>query len=109
MGEREARRYMLTAEVFDAAEAFRIGMVHKVTTRDELTDEGLKMARILTANGPKAIAACKELISFVARGPLDQAMIEGTAQRIANIRITEEGQEGLASFFEKRKPNWVKP
>jgi methylglutaconyl-CoA hydratase len=108
MGQRQARRYLLTAERFDADEALRIGVVHQVVPRDQLTDAGRKLAQSLLNNGPGAIAACKELISFVARGPIDDEMIEGTAQRIARVRATDEGKEGLSAFLEKRKPNWIK-
>ncbi len=59
------------------------------------------------ACGPEAVAQCKDLIARVARGPIDQAMIAGTAGRIARIRATDEASEGVAAFLEKRKPGWV--
>jgi methylglutaconyl-CoA hydratase len=109
IGSRNARRYFLTAERFDASEALRIGLVHSVveysdldTTIDRILDELLK-------GGPKAIAAAKDLIAHVAHRPIDQLLAEETAARIAQIRVSPEGQEGIAAFLDKRPPNWTKP
>lgn len=108
IGTRQSRRYMLTAERFSAQAGLVIGMVHEMVAPDELESAGQKMVDILLANGPNALAACKELIAFVAHGAVDEKMMDGTAQRIADARATIEGQEGLSAFFEKRKPSWVK-
>lgn len=106
MGEQQARRYFVTAEAFDADEARRIGLAHEVVA-PELLDDALKaVLHGMAGNGPQAMAAAKDLARFVGRGPVDRAMIEDTARRIAEIRVGAEGQEGLAAFLEKRKPAW---
>jgi len=107
MGEREARRYFLTAEVFDAEEALRIGMLSVLTEKLDETIDGL--VRHLLAGGPAAHAAIKDLIRAVARRPVDDALVADTAKRIADIRVTPEGREGIAAFLEKRKPAWCSP
>ncbi len=106
IGEREARRYFLTAERFDAAEARRIGLVHEVVEAGALDEAVAKMTGHLLKGGPQAIAAAKRLIADVSRRPMDDALSAETARRIAAIRIEPEGQEGVAAFLEKRKPNW---
>ena len=106
ISERQARRYLLTAERFDAREALRIGLINKVVAEDQLDDWVYKLARQLLANGPDAINACKDLIRAVSSGPVDEVMLEDTAQRIAEIRVSDEGQEGLDAFLSKRKPDW---
>lgn len=107
MGERQARRYFLTAERFSAAEALRIGLIHSIVQIDEL-DSGVSvmLGRLLEAS-PAAIAASKELIRAVARAPIDQEMIADTAARIAAARTSADGKEGIRSFLEKRKPAWT--
>ncbi|GAB4356258.1 MAG: enoyl-CoA hydratase/isomerase family protein [Gammaproteobacteria bacterium] len=107
IGPRMARRYLLTAERFDAEEGRRIGLVHEVVEPDSLRERAGEIAAALLGNGPNAIRECKALINAVARGPIDDAMIEDTAQRIARIRASEEGKEGLGAFLEKRKPGWI--
>lgn len=108
MGERQARRYMLTGERFDAAEALRIGLVHKVVTADALEAAVEDMAAVLLANGPRAMAEAKELIAAVGRRPLDDRLIDDTAARFARIRASDEGREGVKAFLEKRNPAWKK-
>jgi methylglutaconyl-CoA hydratase len=106
IGERQARRYFITAERFDAREALRIGLVHRVVSPESLSDWVEKLISTLMANGPNAMSACKDLIRAVSSGPIDAGMIEDTAQRIAAIRSSDEGQEGLNAFLHKRKPDW---
>jgi methylglutaconyl-CoA hydratase len=108
IGSRAGRRYALTAEIFDAAEACRLGLVHEVVDGAELEQFGLELASVIAKNGPAAVAAAKRLVTDVARGPLDQAMITDTAERIADIRSSDEGKEGLNAFLEKRQPKWLK-
>ena len=104
IGERAARRYFLSAEVFDAEEAFRIGMLSILTDKlDETIDALLQH---LLAGGPEAMKKIKELVRAVASRPLDDALVADTAKRIAEIRVSPEGREGIASFLEKRKPAW---
>ena len=105
MGERQARRYFLTAEVFDAAEAYRVGMLSILT--EKLDDTIDSLVRHLLAGGPQSLAKIKDLIRAVAARPIDDTLIEETAKRIAEIRVSAEGREGIAAFLEKRKPSWT--
>jgi methylglutaconyl-CoA hydratase len=109
IGERAARRYFLSAEVFDAEEALRIGMLSLLVPAAELdaTIEGL--LQHLLAGGPQAHAKIKNLIRAVAGRPVDEALMADTAQRIAEIRVSPEGREGIASFLDKRKASWCSP
>jgi methylglutaconyl-CoA hydratase len=106
MGERQARRYFLTAERFSGAEALRIGLVHQLVAAAELDASVDALLAQLLAASPAAIAASKELIRSVARGAIDQDMIADTAARIAAARTSPDGKEGIRSFLEKRKPSW---
>jgi methylglutaconyl-CoA hydratase len=108
IGARNARRYFLSAERFDAAEARRLNLVHEVVEPDALKARGVEYCALLLKNSPAAMAAAKELVAAVARGPIDAAMIQETAERIADTRASTDGREGLAAFFEKRQPAWVK-
>lgn len=108
IGQRAARRYFLTAERFDAAEALRLGLVHQVVAAADLAAAGEKIVASLLGCGPNALKEAKALIRRVAHSPVDDALIEDTAARIARVRATPEGKEGVSSFLEKRKPNWVK-
>ena len=108
IGEREARRYFLTAERFDAMEARRIGLVHDVVDSGALDEAVANIVGQLLKGGPQALAAAKKLIADVSRRPMDDALSAETARRIAAIRIESEGQEGLAAFMEKRPPAWAK-
>jgi methylglutaconyl-CoA hydratase len=107
IGVRNARRYFLTAESFDAREAERIGLVHGVVATDQLRPAVDRLADLIVANGPQALAAAKRMIRRVAHAPVDDALAAETAARIAEIRAGAEGREGIASFLEKRKPGWV--
>ncbi len=108
IGERYSRRYMLTAERFSAAEAYRIGLLHELVPGEEQLDEAIaEILESLLANGPHAQAECKELIRVVAGQPIDAQTIDETAQRITRVRASPEGREGLAAFLEKRLPNWL--
>jgi methylglutaconyl-CoA hydratase len=109
IGTRAARRYFQTAESFDAAEAHRLGLVHElVDDRDDLPARAERICSALLKNGPRAMREAKELVSFVSRGPIDDDMIAGTAERIARVRASVEGKVGVTAFLEKRKPAWVK-
>ena len=108
IGPRAARRYFQSAEVFDAAEAHRLGLVHEVTAEEELTAAVERLAAALIANGPRAMAAAKELVARVACSPIDEALIRDTAERISATRASAEGKEGLSAFLQKRKPDWMK-
>ena len=106
MGERMARRYFLTAEVFDGAEACRVGLLTAVSPSDKLDGEIDEILKHIVQGGPQALAKIKDLIRTVASGPVEDGMIADTAKRIAEIRVSPEGREGVASFLEKRKPSW---
>lgn len=106
MGERMARRYFLTAEVFDAAEACRVGLLTAVSPSEKLDGEIDEILQHLMQGGPQALAKIKDLIRTVASSPVDDPLIADTAKRIAEIRVSPEGREGIASFLEKRKPSW---
>ncbi|MCP1674685.1 methylglutaconyl-CoA hydratase [Natronocella acetinitrilica] len=106
IGERAARRYFVTAERFDAREAHRLGLVHEVVADTALDSRINTLLDQMRGNGPLAMAAAKRLARDVSRGPVNETMIEDTSRRIANIRVSPEGQEGLGAFLEKRKPSW---
>jgi methylglutaconyl-CoA hydratase len=109
MGERTARRYFLTAEVFDAEEAYRIGMLSALTTRENLDAVISSLVENLLAGGPEAHAKIKALIRAVAGRRPDDALVAETAKQIAEIRGSPEGKEGIAAFLEKRKASWCSP
>lgn len=106
LGEPAARRYMLTAERFFAAEAHRLGLLDEVTEGD-LNDALAPLLKAILANSPAAVKACKNLIQHVSNHPLNPEVVAETARRIAEIRVSAEGQEGLSSFLEKRAPAWL--
>ena len=107
IGERAARRYFLTAEVFDAAEAFRIGLLSVLVEKDSLDGTIDQLLTHLLAGGPEAHREIKALIRAVAGRPVEGGLVADTAKRIAAIRVSPEGKEGIASFLEKRKPRWT--
>jgi methylglutaconyl-CoA hydratase len=109
MGEREARRYFLTAEVFDAQEAFRIGMLSLLVPAAELDSTIQELLKHLLAGGPEAHAKIKALIRAVAGRRPDDSLVAETAKQIAEIRGSPEGREGIAAFLEKRKAAWCSP
>jgi len=106
IGERAARRYFLTAEVFDAHEAERIGLLSLVVEKDSLDKSVDDLLAHLLAGGPEAMKQIKDLIRTVSSRSVDDALVAETAKRIAEIRVSPEGKEGIASFLEKRKPAW---
>ena len=108
IGERAARRYMLSAERFDARQACQLGLVHEVVTVTELDARVEDLVNILLECGPQAQTAAKDLIQALSGRFIDQSVIAESARRIASIRASDEGREGLNAFLEKRKPSWVK-
>src|SRR5687768_6648800 len=109
MGERMARRYFLTAEVFGAEEAYRIGLLSALVAPAELDTTVDGFVKHLLAGGPEAQAKIKDLIRAVVHRPVDDGLGAETAKRIAEIRVSAEGREGIASFLEKRKAAWCSP
>jgi methylglutaconyl-CoA hydratase len=108
MGGRAAYRYMLTAEPFEAAEAYRIGFVQEIAQDDELDAVINQILGHLVLGSPAAHTTTKDLIRSVRGQPLGPDLIKDTATRIAAARASDEGKEGIRSFLEKRKPAWVK-
>ena len=108
IGERQARRYFITAEIFTARRAEHFGLVHEVcedvAAMERRCDELLLQ---LALNGPEAMQAAKNLVFAVSHKVIGEDVIDDTAQRIADIRVGAEGQEGLSAFLNKRKANWV--
>jgi methylglutaconyl-CoA hydratase len=104
IGERQARRYFLTAETFNAKDALNMGLIHEIS--DDLAQSEAHFLSCLLNNGPLAVKSAKSLIEAVANHSIDETLIDYTAQQIALIRVSEEGQEGLSAFFEKRAPAW---
>lgn len=107
MGEQAARRYFITAERFDALEARRIGFAHEVVATDALDTTTAGIAKALVNNSPNAVKEAKTLVREIVGQPVDDAVLADTAGRIAAIRASLEGREGVASFLEKRKPTWL--
>jgi methylglutaconyl-CoA hydratase len=107
MGEQAARRYFLTAERFDAAEAQRIGVAHDVVAPEALDATVAGIVKALVNNSPHAVRQAKTLVREIVGQPVDDALLLDTAGRIAAIRASTEGREGVASFLEKRKPTWI--
>jgi len=107
MGEQAARRYFLTAERFDAAEAQRIGVAHAVVAPEALDATVAGIVKALVNNSPHAVQQAKTLVREIVGQPVDDALLRDTAGRIAAIRASTEGREGVASFLEKRKPTWI--
>jgi methylglutaconyl-CoA hydratase len=107
MGEQAARRYFVTAERFSAAQAAAMGFVHEVVAADALDAKIAEIVATLVANGPMATRACKALVQDIAGHPIDAALRAETARRIADIRASDEGREGVQSFLNKRRPAWL--
>jgi len=107
MGERAARRYFTTAERFRASEAQRIGLVSEVAATGALDEVLEALVTTLLQNGPAAVRESKQLVVDVAGRDISAELIEDTCVRIAHIRVSDEGQEGLGAFLNKRKPNWL--
>jgi methylglutaconyl-CoA hydratase len=107
MGERAARRYTLSAERFNAAEAYRVGLVQEIAPPEKLDEKLDELLGHLVLGGPAAHASGKALLDAISRSPLGDALIADTARRIAEVRASAEGQEGIRSFLEKRRPAWL--
>ena len=107
LGEQAARRYALTAERFDAAEALRLGFVHAVAAPEALDAQVETILAALLQTSAHAVAQAKRLVRDVAGRPIDEALLDDTAGRIAAIRASADGREGVRAFLDKRKPRWV--
>ena len=106
LGAQASRRYFVTAERFSAQQAHALGFVHEVAAPEALDAQVADIVATLVANGPAAVKACKALVHDVAGRPIDAALRDETARRIADIRASDEGREGVAAFLGKREPGW---
>lgn len=107
MGARAAHRWFLTAERFGAAQATACSLVHEAVPAGDLDARVAALAHTLVQAGPEAIKACKTLLHDVAGQEMSDSLLQDTAERIADIRVTPEGREGIGAFLDKRKPNWL--
>ena len=108
IGERQARRYFLSAERITAFRALELGLAHEVVEPGQLDAKVAEIATALLVGGPLAQRAAKQLIAALANHPVNDELVEETAQRIARLRAGSEAKEGVAAFLEKRQPNWMK-
>jgi methylglutaconyl-CoA hydratase len=107
IGVSAARRYFLTAERFDAGEAFRIGLVHKLASPEQIDTSINELLGALMQTSIHAVAEAKRLVREIAHRPIDDALVTDTAERIAAIRASADGREGVRAFLDKRKPRWL--
>ena len=107
IGAANARRYYLTAEVFDAARARELGLVHEIASGSELIARAETLAAQISSNGPKAVRTAKRLVlRFNEWSPEEQ--VDNVIETLVSLRSGPEGQEGLAAFLEKRQARWTK-
>jgi methylglutaconyl-CoA hydratase len=106
MGEQQARRWFITAERFSAAQAQEMGLVHACVSAEALDETVDGIVEALVANGPAAVKACKRLVQDVAGRELSPELRAETARRIADIRASDEGREGVQAFLQRREPAW---
>jgi methylglutaconyl-CoA hydratase len=106
LGEQASRRYFVTAERFSAAQAQALGFVHEVVAAEALDAKVVEIVTALVANGPAAVRACKRLVQDVAGREIGAELRDETARRIADIRASAEGREGVQAFLNKRDPAW---
>jgi methylglutaconyl-CoA hydratase len=106
IGARNARRYFATGEIFDAAEALRIGLLHQVVAADQLDAAVQRQLDLLLRAGPIASAKAKQLVREMAAHADGTRHDADNAALIARLRISPEGQEGIGAFLDKRKPSW---
>lgn len=107
IGQRNAKRYFASAEVFDAQEAKRLNLVHQLCQPEHLEADAEAYLIKLLQNGPTAVRLSKQLINDIAGKPIVEDLIRETAHKIADVRSSDEGKEGIAAFLEKRAPNWT--
>ncbi len=107
IGERASRRYFLTAERFSAAAARQLGLVHEVVAEEQLDDAVDRLAQALVACSPHAVGEAKRLVRDIAGEPIEPHLVADTVRRIAEVRVSAEGREGVQAFLDKRKPSWL--
>jgi methylglutaconyl-CoA hydratase len=108
IGARTARRYFITAERFTAVEAQCIGLVHEVVPADQLDPTVQSIIAAICQNGPHAVTKTKQLIRDIDGRLFSEDVLVDTAERIAQVRASEEAREGVRAFLEKRPPAWHK-
>ncbi|MDX1504371.1 MAG: enoyl-CoA hydratase/isomerase family protein [Spongiibacter sp.] len=108
IGPRAARRYAISAERFGAEQAEQLGLVSQCVDDDQLDDTVAAFCSGLLNNSPAAMRAAKTLIQDYQARDIDNALIQDSCTRIANIRVSPEGQEGLSAFLEKRQASWIR-
>lgn len=106
IGRRATRRYALSAEAFDGRRARELGLFAECYGEEDLESAVQQWTDQWLLNSPQALKTCKELLNEVGHGQLSPDLRRYTENAIARIRVSAEGQEGLKSFLEKRKPNW---
>jgi methylglutaconyl-CoA hydratase len=106
MGMPAARRYFLSAERFSASRAREIGLAHEVVAASALDETVATITQALLAASPQAVAAAKQLVRDVGGREIDDALVSETVARIADIRASDDGREGIQAFLDKRKARW---
>ncbi|HED13975.1 MAG TPA: hypothetical protein ENI62_10055 [Gammaproteobacteria bacterium] len=107
IGPRWARRLFITAERITAQQAAEIQLIHEVCDEDELDNRAAELAELITQGGPRALLAAKQLVADVHQSKLDETLLEDTSQRIARLRVSTEGQQGLQAFLDHTKAPWT--
>jgi methylglutaconyl-CoA hydratase len=108
MGPRHAQKHMLTARPFSAKRAERDGLIHEMCVDEQLHDRVESTINDILANGPTALKETKRIVKELRYEKITEQLMDVTADRIAEIRASAEAQEGMAAFFAKRDPNWIK-
>lgn len=107
IGARVAKRYFTTAEVFSARRARRLGLLSEAVVEEELDSTIESLIENILKNSPAAIREAKQLILDIQNKPISKDILTMTSEKIAGIRVSEQGQEGLNAFLQKRPANWV--
>ena len=107
LGEHQSRRFFITGEVIKADKALSLDLVHEVVATETLSQTVDDLIALMLKNGPQAMGISKALVQKVANEKLDENLSHYTRDLIAQVRVSEEGQEGLSAFLEKRQPGWI--